>query len=138
MIVELTNEVIPEHEIVERVTTPESGAVLTFRGVVRNHHRGRSVEKLDYTAYPEMALTQMNVIATALRERWPLHEVAIVHRLGTLAIGEASIFIALSLSHREAGFEALQYAIDVFKEIVPIWKKEHFSDGESEWVHQGA
>ena len=137
MIVRLTREAIPESEIVQRVTVPEAGAVLTFRGVVRNHHQGRAVRELDYTAYPEMALIQMRSIAESIRERWPIHDVAIVHRLGTLSIGEASVFIALSLAHRESGFEALKYAIDVFKEIVPIWKKEHFMDGESEWVHQG-
>ncbi|MCA8959618.1 MAG: molybdenum cofactor biosynthesis protein MoaE [Planctomycetes bacterium] len=135
--IELTGDVIDEAEIVERVTTPSSGAVVTFRGVVRNEHHGRSVERLDYSAYEPMARATMTQIGDELRERWPVLELAIVHRLGTLEVGEASIFIALALAHRAEGFDALRYSIDRFKEIVPIWKKEHFRDGSSEWVHQG-
>ena len=85
-------------------------------------------------AYPQMARVQMRAIAEQLRERWPVRKLAIVHRLGTLAIGEASILIALTLAHREEGFEALRHAIDTFKETVPIWKKEVFADGEAQWV----
>lgn len=136
--VELTDEVIVENDLVAHVSTPESGAVLTFLGVVRNHHHGKAVSRLDYTAYGSMAVEQMNQIAETVLERWSVHRIALVHRLGTLEVGEASIGIAISLAHRQEGFDALRYVIDTFKEVVPIWKKEHFEDGVSEWVHQRA
>lgn len=137
--IELVDEPIDAAVWIEWATVPEVGAVVSFLGTVRNHHRGRDVLRLDYSAYPEMALVQMNHLATELAERWPsLERIAIAHRLGSLEISEASIVIVLSLAHRKDGFAALEHAIDRFKEIVPIWKKEHFSDGVTEWVHQSS
>lgn len=136
--VELVRPVIDEPYWVDWVTCPHAGAVLTFRGVVRDHHRGRAVKRLDYSAYEPMAMIQMQHLADEILARWSLDRLAIVHRLGVLEISEASVFIALSLAHRADGFPALQYAIDRFKEIVPIWKKETFADGVSEWVHQSS
>ena len=134
MIIELTQEPLQLESILRRVANPECGAVVTFLGVVRKHHHGREVLRLEYTAYEAMALAQMRHLGEELRERWPLHEVAIVHRLGTLEVGETSIALVLSLAHRQEGFEALRHAIDTFKQTVPIWKKEHFADGEARWV----
>ena len=134
MIIELTREPLQLESILRRVENPDCGAVVTFLGVVRKHHHGREVLRLDYTAYEAMALAQMRRLGEELRERWPLHKVAIVHRLGTLEVGEASIALVLSLAHRQEGFEALRHAIDTFKQTVPIWKKEHFADGEARWV----
>ena len=134
MIVELVRVPIIAEDYVHRVTHPDCGAVVTFLGVVRDNHRGKSVLRLEYKAYEEMALRQMRQIAAELQERWPIREAAIVHRLGVLEIGEASILIALGLAHRKEGFEALRHAIDTVKEEVPIWKKEYFQDGEAEWV----
>ena len=134
LIVELVREPLDTTAWVERVASADCGAILTFAGVVRDHHDGRGVLRLEYTAYEPMAVAKMNEIATTVRERWPVRHVAVVHRLGQLAIGETSIFIALSLAHRREGFEALRYVIDTFKEIVPIWKKEFFDDGEAKWV----
>lgn len=139
MRIELVDAPIDATAWIEWATVPEVGAVVSFLGTVRNHHRGRDVLRLDYSAYPEMALVQMNHLAVELADRWPsLARIAIVHRLGSLDISEASIVIVLSLAHRKDGFAALEYAIDRFKEIVPIWKKEHFSGGVTEWVHQSS
>lgn len=117
-----------------RVEDPGCGAFVVFSGTVRDEHHGKQVDRLEYSAYAPMARAKMLEIAETARERWPLRKVAIIHRLGTLEIGEMSILIILALPHRKEGFAALEYCIDRFKEIVPIWKKEHFTDGEAVWV----
>ncbi len=134
MIIELVRESIASEPLFSQVTRPDCGALVCFQGTVRNHHQGREVLRLEYTAYESMALSKMRELATDLEKRWPVHDLAIVHRLGVLEIGETSILIALCLPHRSAGFEALRYAIDTFKREVPIWKKEHFADGDARWV----
>lgn len=132
--VELTHEPIDPSALAGRVRDRATGATAIFLGTVRDEHHGRPVLRLDYEAYAPMALREMRRIAEELRERFPARRVAIVHRLGTLEIGEASIGIAISLPHRADSFAALRFAIDAFKERVPIWKREHFADGESHWV----
>lgn len=132
--VELTEEPILAEPLKERVADPSTGATVEFLGTVRNEHHGRAVDRLEYAAYPAMALSEMRKIAEEIRARWSVVRVVIVHRLGRLEIGEASIGIALSLPHRVEAFDALRYAIDTFKETVPIWKKEFFQDGEAVWV----
>lgn len=132
--VELTREPIDPRALAERVADGATGATAIFLGTVRESHHGRGVLRLDYEAYAEMALREMRKIAEELREKFPVRRAAIIHRLGTLEIGEVSIGIALSLPHRADSFAALKHAIDTFKERVPIWKREHFADGESEWV----
>lgn len=125
------------------VRTDADGAVIVFRGVARRHSRGRDVVHLEYEAYPEMAEKVMAQIAGEIKTRWPVTAVAMVHRTGVLEIGQASVVIAVSAPHRGEAFEAAQYAIDRLKQIVPIWKKEVWSDG-SQWIgweneaHQGA
>jgi molybdopterin synthase catalytic subunit len=130
----LTREPIDPSALARRVADGATGATAIFLGTVRDEHRGRPVLRLDYEAYAPMALREMRRIAAELRERFPVRRAAIVHRLGTLEIGEASICIALSLPHRADSFAALRFAIDTFKDQVPIWKREHFADGESLWV----
>lgn len=134
MIIELVREPIDVAARHREIADAGCGAVLDFLGVVRDQHYGRDVLRLEYTAYEEMALAEMRKIGEELEKRWPVRRTCIVHRLGTLEIGEASILIAIALPHRKDGFDALRYAIDTFKETVPIWKKEFFADGEATWV----
>src|SRR5712691_3113686 len=105
------------------------GAVCVFLGVVRNDNGGRPVRHLEYEAYEEMALPLMEAIAADCLRRWAITDVRIVHRLGRLEIGEASVAVAVSAPHRGPAFEACRHAIDTLKATVPIWKKEFYADG---------
>lgn len=107
----------------------EDGAALVFEGVVRNQTRGRRTLFLDYEAYEEMALEQMDSLAAQAVQQFEIRDVAIVHRLGRLEIGETSVLIAVASAHRAAAFDACRWLIDTLKRTVPIWKKEHFEDG---------
>ncbi len=109
------------------------GASASFLGIVRGLARGRKVDYLEYDAYPEMAVAKMRQIGEEIRTRWPVDRIAIAHRVGRLGVGEASVAIALASPHRREALEACAYAIERLKEIVPIWKKEVWSDGE-EWI----
>ena len=120
-------------ELIRAVADPAAGATATFLGVTRNHNEGRNVTGLEYEAYPDMAVREMERIAATARERWPIRAIAIVHRIGKVPIGEASVAIAVSSTHRLAAFEACHFAIDRLKEVVPIWKKEYFEGGEI-WI----
>src|SRR6516164_9280310 len=126
-------------EIVQRpidvaaVADPATGATVTFVGTTRDHNDGRAVTELEYEAYPDMALAEMRKIGETAKQRWSIAAIAIVHRIGAVPIGEASVVIAVSAAHRVAAFEACHFAIDRLKEIVPIWKKEHFDGGEV-WI----
>ena len=124
---------IDEVALENAVRTDADGALIVFRGVARRHSRGRDVVHLEYEAYPEMAEKVMAQIADEIKSRWPVSGVAIVHRTGVLEIGQTSVVIALSAPHRGEAFEAAQYAIERLKQIVPIWKKEVWSDG-SQWI----
>lgn len=117
----------------DEVRTDADGAVIVFRGVARRQSRGREVVHLEYEAYPEMAEKVMAQIGDEMKTRWPITRVAIVHRTGVLSIGQASVVIAVSAPHRGEAFAATEYAIDRLKQIVPIWKKEVWSDG-SQWI----
>ena len=127
--IQITREVIPSGAIARTVRGDEDGAVTTFDGCVRNHSHGRSTLYLEYEAYEAMALAKIQEIAEHLHQSYPIHRVAIVHRLGRLEIGDTSVFIAVSAAHRSAAFDACRYAIDTLKKTVPIWKKEFFADG---------
>jgi molybdopterin synthase catalytic subunit len=115
--------------LVHHVRAPEDGAIVTFDGFVRNQSHNRATLYLEYDAYESMALSKMREIAAQLHEKYRIHRVAIVHRLGRLQIAETSIFIAVSAPHRAAAFDACRFAIDTLKRTVPIWKKEYFEDG---------
>jgi len=115
------------------VAVPEAGAVVTFVGTVRNHARGRAVRWLDYEAYAAGCAPIFAQIAAEMRERWSILDVAIHHRVGHLAVGEASVVIAVSSAHRHDAFAASEYAIDRLKELAPIWKKEAYADGDV-WI----
>ena len=121
-------------DIAARVDDPGAGGVVIFSGVVRNETGGRPVKFLEYEAHAAMAEAKLREIGAALRGRWPgVKRVAMLHRIGRLEIGESSVLIAVSAAHRGDAFEACRYAIDTLKRIVPVWKKEHFEDGEV-WV----
>jgi molybdopterin synthase catalytic subunit len=109
------------------------GALCLFVGVVRNENRGRPVVRLEYEAYEEMALVLMQEIAAETRGRFPVSAVRLVHRLGSLEIGEASVAVAVASPHRSEAFAACRFAIDTLKTRVPIWKKELYADG-SAWL----
>lgn len=130
---EIRDGVISIDEVVGRLADAGNGAVVTFVGVVRDNTEGRRVRWLEYEAYPEMAEQTLSQIGDEIRARWTsIRDVAIVHRVGRLQIGETSVVIALSAGHRPELFDALHFAIDRLKEIVPIWKREVF-EGGAEW-----
>ena len=130
----LSREPLPTNEATEWATTPGSGAVVMFLGVVRDHADGRDgVTGLSYEAYEEAARARLTSVAAAARVEWPGAErIALVHRLGDVALSEASVLVVVSAPHRGVAFEAARFCIDTLKETVPIWKREHWS-GRSEW-----
>lgn len=112
-----------------RLGAPSDGATVVFEGVVRNNTRGRRTLYLDYEAYEEMALSEMERLSQVSLEQFGIRDVVMIHRLGRLAIGETSVAIGVASAHRAAAFEACRWLIDSLKKTVPIWKKEHFGDG---------
>jgi molybdopterin synthase catalytic subunit len=115
------------------VQTLHSGGIDIFIGTVRNRSHGRHVKALEYSAYVPMGEKLMAEIEADMRTQWPLHNVVLVHRIGMLDLGEIAVVTAVSAAHRKEAFEACRYAIDRIKADVPIWKKEHFEEGQ-EWV----
>ncbi|MBD2578249.1 molybdenum cofactor biosynthesis protein MoaE [Oscillatoria sp. FACHB-1406] len=116
-----------------------NGAVVVMSGTVRNKTDGKSVAFLEYQAYEPMALEIFRKIAAEIQVTWPsTNRVIIHHRVGKLQIGEISVLVAVGCPHRGEAFEACRYAIDTLKHNAPIWKKEHWQDGSSEWVSIGA
>ena len=129
MRVEIVQGVIATDAILTEIKAGADGAVCVFDGIVRNNTRGRRTLYLDYEAYEEMALKQMRALRDEAIERFGVREVAVVHRLGRLEVGETSVLIAVASAHRGAAFEACRWVIDTLKKTVPIWKKEQFEDG---------
>ena len=125
----ITRKVIDAQTITEPIKAASDGAVCIFDGIVRDNSRGRRTLYLDYEAYEEMALKQMESLATEALGKFSVRDVRIVHRLGKLEIGESSVLIAVASAHRAAAFDACRWVIDTLKKSVPIWKKEHFEDG---------
>jgi molybdopterin synthase catalytic subunit len=120
-------------ECVNWVMAPESGGIDVFIGTVRNATKGKEVIRLEFEAYEKMAKKEMEKIAKAVMQKWPVNKMLIHHRTGSLEVGEIPVIIAVAAAHRAAAFDACRYAIDTLKETVPIWKKEIFQDGEV-WV----
>lgn len=129
----VTAEPLSVDEVLRRVNRPEAGAIVLFAGVARRYTGDRVTEHLEYDAYVPMAVSEMEKIAVEVEAQWPGSRVAMVHRTGTVAIGEASVLIAVSAPHRAEAFPAARHAIDRLKERVPIWKKEVWAGGEM-WV----
>ena len=132
-LVALRDAALDPDEIAAAVRTDADGAVVTFAGVVRQHSRGKTVRALVYEAYGAMAERQMQTLAEEARRRWPLTDLAVVHRTGTLQVGETSVVIAVAAPHRGEAFDACEWLIDELKRTVPIWKKEVYTEGEA-WV----
>ena len=120
-------------ELIDYVTDPEAGAIVTFVGTTRNHNEGRRVISLDYEAYPEMAEKELARLGEEAKKRWNIHRMGIVHRIGPVKITESSVIIAVSAAHRDDAFQACRFAIEEIKRSVPIWKKEIFEGGEI-WI----
>jgi molybdopterin synthase catalytic subunit len=129
MRVEITDAVVPVAEIVAEIKAGADGAVCVFDGIVRDNTRGRKTLSLDYEAYREMALERMRGIAGEAVLKFGVRDVALVHRLGRLVVGETSVLVVVASAHRGAAFDACRWLIDTLKTTVPIWKKEQFLDG---------
>ena len=133
--IRLTTDAINYAALTESVCRPDCGGVVLFLGNGGDLTDDRVTVALEYEAYSAMAEKQMAEIEQEIRRRWPVGEMALVHRLGRLNIGEVSVAAAVSCPHRAEAFEACRFAIDRLKELVPIWKQENWADGSSEWVH---
>ena len=133
----ITEGPIDHAALTEGVRSDGAGAVCSFLGTVREMTGDRRTTSLDYEAYPAMALKAMADLETQARARWPILGLALVHRVGHLALGEISVMVAVSCPHRDQAFEACRWLIDTLKAVVPIWKKETWADGSEEWVHPG-
>jgi molybdopterin synthase catalytic subunit len=129
----ITRKAINLQELVEFVTDPEAGAIVTFVGTMRNNNEGRKVISLDYEAYPEMAEKELARVGEEAKRRWKIQRMAIVHRIGPVQITESSVAIAVSAAHRQDAFEAGRFAIEEIKRTIPIWKKEVYEGGEV-WI----
>ena len=116
-----------------RAKSPKAGAILIFCGDIRNHSQKQDISFLEYEAHERMALKQIAKIIEEAQQKWELHKIEVIHRLGKLAVTDCSIAIAVSTSHRNDAYEASRYIIDTIKHSVPIWKKEHFVNGVSNW-----
>jgi molybdopterin converting factor subunit 1 len=130
----VTTDRIDPNELLAAVANPTAGAIVLFHGVARNNSEGRRVIALEYDAHTPLAEKKLREVGEAVRRRWPITGIAILHRIGHLEIGETSLLVAISSPHREQAFEASQYAVDWIKQIVPVWKKEIWEDGSGEWV----
>ena len=129
----LVRDPIDIQSVTERIQRPEDGAVVVFEGVVRNNANGKDVRFLEYDAYEKMALLKIEEIGVQAKEKFDIRDIAIVHRLGHMEIGECSIVIVVASAHRGPAFDACRFAIDTIKQVVPIWKKEFYEDGEV-WI----
>jgi molybdopterin synthase catalytic subunit len=136
--IRLTRDPIDYHSLTEQVRRRDCGAVVTFLGTVRDLTGDNVTVALDYEAYAGMAEKKMAEIEADTRQRWPVGDIVLEHRLGHLEVGAVSVAVAVSCPHRGQAFEACRHAIDRLKELVPIWKKEHWADGSTDWVHPGA
>ena len=130
---EITKRRIDLARLDRAVRDPKAGAIVTFLGTTRVENAGRRVRRLEYEAFVSMATKEMRTLATLAKKRWPLRKVAMVHRIGVVPVGEASVAIAVSAGHRGEAFDACHWLIDRLKEVVPIWKKEHYQGG-AVWI----
>jgi molybdopterin synthase catalytic subunit len=130
----VTRDPLDPAALLRETVAPSDGAALLFWGVVRAEHGGRAVSHLEYEAYAPMAEAKLAEIAAEARERWGTGEIAVVHRVGRLEVGEASVAIVVASPHRAEAYEASRYVIEELKRRVPVWKREGYVDGDSEWV----
>jgi molybdopterin synthase catalytic subunit len=134
LLVRVTTDPIGADEVLAFVAAPGAGGTCVFVGTVRDHSDQGEVTRLTYEAWEELAVTRLAELGEAVLDRWSLERVAVVHRYGELAVGDASVAIAVSAAHRAEAFEACRELIERLKQDVPIWKKEHLTSGDSAWV----
>jgi len=134
-IIEITERPISPETIVNRVKTQESGCVVTYVGLIRDHSRGKQVLSVEYSDSDGKAANRLREIADDTKQKWPLSNIAICHRIGKLSVGDINLVVAVPAAHRQEGFLACQYAIDQFKQKIPTHKKETYQDG-STWVEE--
>lgn len=120
-------------KVIDAISMPGTGGIDVFIGTVRDHSQGKRVSQIEYSAYVPMAEKLMGEIESEVRRTWTVGEIALVHRIGILKVGEISVVAAVSATHRKEAFEACRYAIDRVKSVVPIWKKEYYDEGPA-WV----
>jgi len=130
---QLTQEGIDTSAVARSLRRDEDGAIVIFEGIVRDNARGKSVRFLEYEAYEPMALKKLEEVGAMVKSRFDIRDIAIVHRLGHMDVGECSTLIVVASAHRVEAFDACRFAIDMIKQIVPIWKKEFYADGEV-WI----
>lgn len=131
---DVTRDPIAPGDLLDRVGAAEDGAVLLFLGTVRDHNDGRAVTGMEYEAYEAMAREVLGEIAAEVHERWATDRIGVVHRVGRLDVGEVSVAVAVSTPHRAEAYAASRYVIEEIKVRLPVWKKEHYVDGERRWV----
>ena len=136
--ISVITEKIDTQALLQNVSSPKSGATVLFVGTTRQFTGGRETTFLSYECYQEMAIAKLQELSNRAAEKWAIEQCGIVHRIGEVAIQEASVAVAVSTPHRKDAFEAAQWLMDRLKEEVPIWKKEHAIDGGQEWIHQGS
>lgn len=137
IMIEITSQPIDPAAVHRRLHSPEAGASVVFTGTTRRLTEGRETVELTYECYRELAERKLRELEVAARIRWSLVECVILHRLGVVPLGQASVVVGVSAAHREAAFAAARWLIDTLKEQVPIWKQEHWADGTREWIHPG-
>ena len=133
--INFTSDPIDYSQVTDSVRSHAAGAVVLFLGTVREFTGDVQTSSLEYDAYPDMALQDLRRLETAVREKWPVIGVSMVHRTGALQLGEIAVAVAVSSGHRHEAFEAGQWLIDTLKVCVPVWKKEIYASGRTEWVH---
>jgi len=133
--IEVTERPILPELVVSKVKTAGSGCVVTYIGLIRDHSRGKPVLSVEYEDVSEKAAKRLQEIAAEIKQKWPIGNIAIYHRIGKLKVGEINLVVAIASAHRGEGFAACQYAIDQFKQKLPTWKKETYQDG-SVWVEE--
>ena len=135
--IRIVDHPIDTTQLLAQVTSSQAGAVVLFLGITREFTGERQTVHLEYQAYEEMALRELEKLERDARKRWDLTDCAIAHRIGAVPLSETSVAIACSAPHREQAFAAAKWLIDTLKQSVPIWKEEHWADGTREWVHPG-
>lgn len=135
--IDITDQTIDTQQVLDHVRSTRAGAIVLFLGTAREFTDRRRTLSLHYECYPEMAAKELQALEDEARQRWALVATCIVHRVGHVELGEISVAIAVSAAHRQAAFEAGQWLIDRLKQVVPIWKQEHFADGTVEWADPG-
>jgi molybdopterin synthase catalytic subunit len=134
--IKIVSEEISKESVLGAMASPDCGALVFFEGIVRRESEGKQVTHLFYEAYAPMAEKEIEKICQSALSRWPVARISVIHRIGRLEIGDTAVLIAVASGHRSEAFDACRFVIDEIKKTVPIWKKEHFSDGEV-WVEEG-